>query len=224
MISNIQEALEPLKNAEQAIAMSAYMRDQFAFLGIPTPARVKASKPILQASLKAGFQADFVCDLWKLEEREYQYIACDYLFLHRKNLTDTHLDLIEYCVTHKSWWDTIDSLDQTVGEIALRFPEAVTRLETWSTHENFWLRRIAIQHQLAYKDKTNQERLFQFILANINETEFFIRKSIGWALREYSYHNPETVKNFVSTHPELSGLSKREALKAINKKERREER
>jgi 3-methyladenine DNA glycosylase AlkD len=181
---------------------------------------VKATKPLLSGKHNT-FDENRVKELWELDEREYQYVACDYLFLHRKTLTNAHLDLIEHCVTHKSWWDTIDSLDQTVGEIALRFPEAVARLEIWSMHKNFWLRRLAIQHQLAYKEKTDEVRLFRFILANINEPEFFIRKSIGWALREYSYTNPKAVLQFVSEHPNLSNLSKQEALKAMQRRNKK---
>jgi 3-methyladenine DNA glycosylase AlkD len=217
----IQIGLEPLRDANKAVSMSAYMRDQFPFLGIPTPARVKAVKTAFQERglLKAPLDSSLVLELWALPEREYQYAACDYVSWRSKTLGLEHLDLLEHCVTVKSWWDTVDSLDQAAGEIALRHPEGVMRLEAWAVHDDFWLRRLAIQHQLAYKAKTDQERLFRFILANADDTEFFIRKSIGWALREYSYTNPEAVQRFVLEHPELSNLSKREALKAINREQ-----
>jgi 3-methyladenine DNA glycosylase AlkD len=220
-VNFIQAALEPLRNVTRAAPMSAYMREQFPFLGIAAPARVKAVKAAFQAQglLKAPLNSSLVLELWALPEREYQYAACDYMHWRSQALGFEHLDLLEHCVTTKSWWDTVDSLDQAAGEIALRHPEAVARLEVWSTFDNFWLRRFAIQHQLAYKAQTDQARLFRFILANAFDTEFFIRKSIGWALREYSYTDPEAVQRFVFEHPELSNLSKREALKAIGRKQ-----
>ena len=89
-------------------------------------------------------------------------------------------------------------------------------MEEWIKHENMWLRRVAILHQLFYKDKTNQERLFQFCISCASEEEFFIRKAIGWALRQYGRTNPKDVKNFVEKNKEsLSNLSIREALKHI---------
>ncbi len=215
MIETIRNHLEPLRNAEKAVAMRAYMRNQFPFLGVPSPTRVKAVKAALLelGLLKTPLETELVRQLWALPEREYQYAACDYILWRSKTLDVSHLDLLEACVLQKSWWDTIDSLDGAAGSIALRDPTAEARLELWSVHPNFWLRRMAIQHQLAYKEKTNQPRLFRFILANALEPEFFIRKSIGWALREYAYTNAEAVKQFILEHPELSALTKREALK-----------
>ncbi len=220
-MSFIQIVLEPLRDTSRAAPMSAYMRHQFPFLGIAAPARVKAVKAAFQAQglLKVPLDPNLVFELWALPEREYQYAACDYVYWRSKTLGLEHLDLLEYCVTNKSWWDTVDSLDQAAGEIALHHPEAVARLEIWATHDNFWLRRFAIQHQLAYKNETDQERLFRFIEANAHDNEFFIRKSIGWALRQYSYVHPEAVQHFVLEHPELSNLSKREALKAIKRRQ-----
>jgi 3-methyladenine DNA glycosylase AlkD len=217
MIKTIKSYLEPLRDPTRAAKMSAYMRNQFAFLGIPAAVRARAVKAALQelGVLKTPLDTGLVLQLWALPEREYQYAACEYVAARMKTLDESHLDLLEACVLSKSWWDTIDSLDAAAGEIVLRFPKTISRLETWAVHENFWLRRMALQHQLAFKDKTNQERLFAFILANIHDQEFFIRKSIGWALREYAYTNPKAVQDFVLAHPELSALSKREALRRL---------
>jgi 3-methyladenine DNA glycosylase AlkD len=209
----IQAVLEPLQDVSRAVSMSAYMRNQFAFLGIAAPIRVKAVKTVLKelGLMEAPLDSGLIQQLWALPEREYQYVACDYLLWRKKIITQEHLDLLEACVLSKSWWDTIDSLDGVVGSI----PQSESRLEAWSVHSNFWLRRMAIQSQLGLKEKTNQERLFRFILASIDDSEFFIRKSIGWALREYAYTNPKAVQDFVLAHPELSTLSKREALRRL---------
>jgi 3-methyladenine DNA glycosylase AlkD len=220
---HIQTALEPHRNEARAVTMSAYMRDQFPFLGIPSPERKKLVKVALleTGSLKKPFDENLVLELWALPEREYQYAACQYLENFRKRLELQHLDLLERLVLTKSWWDSVDSLVHNVGAISLKSPESIPMLERWAQTENFWLRRASILHQLGLKGKTDEPRLFKFILENAHDSEFFIRKAIGWALREYSYVNPEAVQNFVLEHQkELSNLSKREALKALERKEK----
>ncbi len=223
-LETIQSALEPHRDAAQAQRMAKYMRDQFAFLGIPSPERKALTREIFQALgvLNEPIDAPLVRALWNLPEREYQYAALDYLNRQRKKLQPTHADLIKHCVTAKSWWDTIDPLSHAAGALVQKHPVALARVEAWSTHENFWLRRIAILHQLAFKRDTNQERLFRYVLLNAHDAEFFIRKAIGWALREYSYSSPDAVKAFVHDHErELSSLSKKEALKALERREAR---
>ncbi len=201
--------------------MSAYMRDQFGFLGIPSPERRKLVKAAL---LEAGapqnpIDENLVLELWAMPEREYQYAACDYLAWQRKKLEAKHLELLEKLFLEKSWWDSVDSLVHNVGAISIKFPESIPILERWAQTEKFWLRRAAILHQLGLKGKTDEARLFKFILENAHDGEFFIRKAIGWALREYSYVNPESVQSFVLEHQNvLSNLSKREALKALERK------
>jgi 3-methyladenine DNA glycosylase AlkD len=221
ILQQLQNTLEPQKNEARAKAMSAYMRDQFPFLGIPSPTRKKLVKSALleTGALKKPIDENLVLELWACPEREFQYAACDYLSWQRKKLELQHLELLEELFLEKSWWDSVDSLVHNVGAISLKFPATVPILERWAQTENFWLRRAAILHQLGLKAKTDQSRLFKFILENAHDSEFFIRKAIGWALREYSYTNPEAVKNFVLEHQfELSNLSQREALKALERK------
>jgi 3-methyladenine DNA glycosylase AlkD len=220
---HIQNALEPQRNEARAKTMSAYMRDQFPFLGIPSPMRKKLVKTALleAGALKKPIDENLVLELWACRGREFQYAVCDYLAWQRKKLEAKHLDLLETIILEKSWWDSIDSLVHNVGAISIKFPETLPILERWAQTENFWLRRAAILHQLGLKVKTDETRLFKFILENAHDSEFFIRKAIGWALREYSYINPEAVRTFVLEHQNrLSNLSKREALKALERKEK----
>lgn len=217
----IENAFELHRNEARAVTMSAYMRDQFPFLGIPSPIRKKLLKTVFleTGSLKKPIDDNLLLELWAMPEREYQYAACDYLAWQRKKLELKHVDLLERIILEKSWWDSVDSLVHNVGAISLKSSESILILERWAQTENFWLRRAAILHQLGLKDKTNETRLFKFILENAHDSEFFIRKAIGWALREYSYVNPEAVKTFVLEHQNrLSNLSKREALKALERK------
>lgn len=221
-VKQLQTSLEPHRNEARAVTMSAYMRDQFPFLGIPSPMRKQLTKAVFleTAALKQPIDENLVLELWACPEREYQYAACDYLAWQRKKLEAQYLGLLEKLILEKSWWDSVDSLVHNVGAISLKFPESTPMLECWAKTENFWLRRAAILHQLGLKTQTDEARLFKFILENAHDSEFFIRKAIGWALREYSYVKPEAVRNFVLEHQkELSNLSKREALKALKRQE-----
>jgi 3-methyladenine DNA glycosylase AlkD len=221
ILETIQASFEAHRNDEQAVPMAAYMRDQFSFLGIPSSQRKTLTREVfgMLGVLQQPLDAVLVRDLWDMPEREYQYLAVEYLERQHKRLQPEHMDLLEHCVITKSWWDTVDALSNTVGALVLKHPETVKRVEVMSTHQNFWLRRVAILHQLKFKEKTDQQRLFTYILRNAHDTEFFIRKAIGWALRQYSYTDPDAVRQFVHDHDQqLSGLSKREAMKALQRR------
>ena len=110
--------------------------------------------------------------------------------------------------TSKSWWDTVDSLDRTVGDVIRRFPDARPTILEWARDENVWVRRIAIDHQLLRKGDTDTELLADILQANFGSGEFFIDKAIGWALRDYSKTSPEWVRGFIEDHRgRMSALS-----------------
>ncbi|GIN63165.1 hypothetical protein J27TS8_31580 [Robertmurraya siralis] len=206
------------RNKEMAVPMEKYMRNQFSYLGIKTPERKKLLKEFFQASaiLQKPLQQDFVLALWEKDEREYQYAALFYLESIRKKLGPTHLELLEKLITTKSWWDTVDTIaPKLVGYIAAKYPEVIpAKIDHWAKNNNIWLRRTAILFQLKYKERTNEELLLQYIEQNAGEQDFFIRKAIGWALREYSKTNPQSVKQIIEKVP-LSNLSVREGSKYI---------
>jgi 3-methyladenine DNA glycosylase AlkD len=114
--------------------------------------------------------------------------------------------------TTKSWWDTVDVLaSRVVGPVAER-----PIIESWLTSGDLWLERTAILHQLGYGERTDADFLFRSCLTHAASTEFFLRKAIGWALRQYARVDPAAVRGFVAAHAdELSGLSRREALKHL---------
>ena len=206
---------EEKRNAERAIQMSAYMRDKFPYLGIQTPQRKELSKSFLKAS-KKDKQADwaFVRACWKKPEREFQYLAIDYLNTVKDGLTPADIPAIRAIAIEKSWWDTIDGLDMIIGHIALKFSEVADVMLAWSVDENIWLRRIAIDHQLLRKEKTDTVLLETIIKNNFGQTEFFINKAIGWSLRDFSKTNPKWVRDFIEKYRDnLTPLSIREAGK-----------
>jgi len=159
---------------------------------------------------------EFVNKCWENKHREFQYIAADYLKNMKDKLTIDDIPKFKRLILEKSWWDTIDNLDMTIGALALKDSNVNKILLEWSLDENIWLRRIAIDHQLLRKDKTNTELLSKILKNNLGQTEFFINKAIGWALRDYSKTNPEWVRNFIEENREnMAKLSIKEASKYL---------
>lgn len=208
--------LQNLANADDALAMKAYMRGRFEFLGVKTPARRKAAKAFFKKHGGADIDWRFVRQAWEHPFREMQYAALDYLETRKNLLRPGDLPQLKKLAQSKSWWDTIDFLDRLAGGIIAGFPETRPVILQWSRDEDIWLRRLAIDHQLLRKDQTDQHLLEQILVNNLNQTEFFINKAIGWALRDYSKTNPEWVKNFIRQHHgKMAPLSIREASKYL---------
>ena len=208
--------LQNLANADDARAMKAYMRGRFEFLGIKTPARRKAAKAFFKKHGGADIDWRFVRQAWEHPFREMQYAALDYLETRKNLLRPGDLPQLKKLAQSKSWWDTIDFLDRLAGGIIAGFPETRPVILQWSRDEDIWLRRLAIDHQLLRKDQTDQHLLEQILVNNLDQTEFFINKAIGWALRDYSKTNPEWVKNFIRQHHgKMAPLSIREASKYL---------
>ena len=214
---NLLNDLEKNKNPEQAAAMSAYMRDQFQFLGIQKPHRKKLCNPYFKEAKKSEkVDWNFINTCWESPYREAQYAAAEYLGLMEKILTPSDIPKIKKLAVTKSWWDTVDNLDSIIGSILLSYPQQNELIIKWSTDQNIWLRRIAIDHQLLRKEKTDTALLETILVNNLGTDEFFINKAIGWSLREYSKTNPKWVTGFIKKYKDkMSSLSVREASKYL---------
>lgn len=201
----------------QAVPMKKYMRDQFEFLGIKSP-QVKAllRQYIQQSGMPPLDDLDAVIrDLWRLPQREFQYAAISLMEKLEKKLPAKSISTIEYMITHKSWWDTVDNVSHVVGVHFRRYPGIREKyLTKWRASQNIWLRRGAILFQLDYKTETDFGLLSEIIRENLNSKEFFINKAIGWALRQYARVDPDAVKEFVAS-TSLHSMSKSEALKKL---------
>jgi 3-methyladenine DNA glycosylase AlkD len=214
-VNAVEAGLTPLSDSERAKTMAAYMRRHFQFLGIPTPARRKAIKSIAKPELTTV--PAIARALWKRKEREYHYVAVDLLATMAKKLDPlTTPPLIEELALTHSWWDSVDGL-ASVGSTLLRHhADARDVVWEWSAHASFWINRLAILHQNGWGDMTDKKVLFKLCLAHGHNEEFFIRKAIGWALRDYAWIRPQAVQAFVDANrSKLSALSAREALKNI---------
>ena len=215
-LNDIFAEFEKLKNDKKAIEMSSYMKNQFAFLGISASPRKEIENKIFKSVSEENIDFKFTDKCYKNKYREFQYTAIDYLNFKKEYLNISHIEILKNYILTKSWWDTIDHLDKIVGDIALRDERVNKILLNWSLDENIWIRRVAIDHQILRKEKTNIELLEQIIINNFNQKEFFINKAIGWSLRDYSKTNPKWVRDFIKRHKNsMNNLSIREASKYI---------
>ncbi len=213
----IKKLFEVNKNEQQALHMKKYMKDKFIFYGLQTPLRQSLYKEFLKDEKKnTVIDWEFLDKCWEDEHREFQYLVADYLKLMQVFLTyDDVSKLFEYIKT-KQWWDSIDRFDRIIGNIGLRDKRIDELMLKYSKDEDFWVRRIAIDHQLLRKEKTNTKLLEQILINNFGSDEFFINKAIAWALRDYSKTNPQWVRNFIEKHKgKMSTLSIKEESKYI---------
>ena len=215
--NKLYEEMIEHKNEEQARQMSKYMLNKFEYIGIKTSERRKIFKNFFKEyKNEEKIDWEFVNKCWENKYREFQYIAADYLKNMKDKLTIDDIPEFKRLILKKSWWDTIDNLDMTIGALALKDSNVNKILLEWSLDENIWLRRIAIDHQLLRKEKTDTELLEKILKNNLGQAEFFINKAIGWALRDYSKTNPNWVKNFIEKNREkMAKLSIREASKYL---------
>ncbi len=203
-------------NNRDALAMAAYMKNNFLFYGIKKPIRALITKEIFQEQgLPGQFEFRKITELlWDEPYRELHYLALEILFRNKKHFVQDDILLFEEMMRSKSWWDSIDYISPTLcyhlfrHYPLLKFPT----LQKWNSDKNFWIRRASIIAQLKEKKETDIELQFRLISTQLHEKEFFIRKAIGWSLREMAKSFPNEVKTFVNSN-ELSPLSKKEALK-----------
>ena len=215
-LEEIQERLPSLGDSKVAFGAHAYMKGIAPFIGVRAPERRKLIKEVSKnlpqpTSEELGQTARA---LWKLPEREYHYLACDLIDIFIKYADKNFLkDHIEFLITQKSWWDTVDTLGSVaISPLTIKYP-SITLMRKWSKSSNMWLNRAAIQHQRGRKGETDIPLLIEILDYHSDRSEFFIAKAIGWALRDLSRLNNLEVKKFLRDHPELDRVAVREALK-----------
>lgn len=210
-------------NPQQAQKMSAYQRHLFPFFGIPAPLRRSLSKDFLREKANQDkIDWGWVYDMWAYDKREAQYLACDYLGQKKvsRHLVLSDLQHLQQLITSKSWWDSVDALDEIVAVLLLKDVRTKKVILKWAQADNFWLRRVAIDCQLGLKENVDRELLATVIGYNLAgsrfDKEFFVNKAIGWVLRDYAKYNPDWVRDFIQSHQsDLSSLSLREASKYL---------
>jgi 3-methyladenine DNA glycosylase AlkD len=219
LMDRLADRLEAARDPERATSMRAYMRDQFDYFGLPAPALRVLEKAAL-AGLPAPGEDDlraFALACWERPEREFQYVACDYLRTHLAVPGPSFLEVTRTLITTKSWWDTVDPLaTRVVGGLVRHHPALVADMDAWSADDDKWLVRTAILHQMHYAEATDTERLFGYCTRQAGHRDFFVRKAIGWCLRQFAYTDPDAVRHYVTDNRDrLSPLSVREASKHL---------
>lgn len=216
----LSELYQGSANDVDAAFMSKYMLNQFQYFGIRAPKQKEIRRYFFKTyGLPDPAEVpEMVKELWIQPEREYQYFGIDLSEKLLKKMGGDAIETIEFMVVNKPWWDTVDWIaSHHAGTYFKIFPEKIPEITGgWMDSGNMWLQRTALLFQLKYKKATDENLMFDYMRRLSGSREFFIRKAIGWALREYSKTAPESVIRFVE-NTELSGLSRREALKVIER-------
>ena len=221
LVVNLKEAMEANRDPEKAVGMQAYMKTDQPFYGIQAGPRRKLFRTVAKdyKDISRPEYEQIIFELWNGQYREEMYQALEVAERYKRYRAGDSWPIYERLIRSASNWDTLDWVaGKLISPLVLQQRAFEKTLIEWTIDENFWVRRASLLAHLHHKEKTNTELLADTILRLCHEKEFFIRKAIGWILRDYSYANPAWVERFVATHSDkLSGLSKREALKKINR-------
>ncbi len=224
LIRALRTALQGLADPTKAPAMQAYMKSEMPYLGISATPFRKATKAVLAAHPLDSFEdwRDTVLALWRgARHREERYAAIELAGYpaYRPFRTLEALPMYEEMIITGAWWDYVDSIaSHRLGELLRRHPEKLPAiLRTWAVSEDIWIRRSSILAQLGFKKDTDLKLLYDCIRPSLGRPEFFLRKAIGWALRQHAWTDSKEVLRYVKANEKrLSPLSKREALKNIS--------
>ena len=213
----LSEGADPAK----AAPMAAYLKTDTPFFGAQKAARVPVHREAVRRFPPADRSEyrEAVLALWKQPHREEHYLAIDYARSFPRYITVSSVSLYRKMIVEGAWWDYVDSLAiHLVGQVLRNQRDAMTpKIRAWIDDPNMWLRRSAIIGQIGHKQATDTDLLFDACARRMHETEFFIRKAIGWALRDYAKTDPSAVVAFVMEYRDgLSGLSFREATKHLD--------
>jgi len=216
----VQEALAAKANPAKAEGMQAYMKTKMPSYGVQKPGRTEVLGHLRREFApvdRDGYQ-DLVTALWELPHREEKYLAQGVAVMFSQFIVPDSLPLYHRFIVEGAWWDFVDeTATHLIRELVLDHPREIwPTVDDWNDQDDMWLRRTSIICQIGAKERTDEERLFRFCEKRMHEQEFFIRKAIGWALREHAKTDPAAVARFASEHRrDLSGLSFREATKHI---------
>ena len=221
LVHAVRRALARNANPAKAEGMRAYMKSAMPFRGVQKPLRLKLFREALEAHPIVDETAwrGAVLDLWRnAAYREERYMALDLAGARQYQPFRTFdtLPMLEEIVVTGAWWDYVDEVaTHRLRELLERYPKGISRrMRSWSRGDDMWKRRSAIICQVGRKHQTDVALLFDCIEPNLSQPGFFIRKAIGWALRDLAWTDLDTVESYVARkESSLSPLSRREALK-----------
>ncbi|MGB8020986.1 MAG: DNA alkylation repair protein [Candidatus Nanopelagicales bacterium] len=215
----VRSMLTAVARPDRAPDMAAYMKHVAPYLGVATPARRGATGEWIRAFDPGPDATDLLAAAAALvaqPEREFAYVAIDLANRHQRVLPEACLGDLRALALHEPWWDTVDAWATLIGRVGLRYPRWDAQVASWAAEENLWARRIALVFQVGRRDEVDLDVLFAACRANLADHDFFMRKAIGWGLRDAARTHPEEVRAFVSANRDaMSGLSIREATKHL---------
>jgi 3-methyladenine DNA glycosylase AlkD len=219
-LQKVKEVFESKGKPETAEGQRRYMRDQFDFYGLKAPEWVALARILFKEN--GLYEGDDLSEFSRLcfedDYREIQYFSLQMTEKVLKKLPIEFIETLQELITSKSWWDTVDWISNFVGFHFQKFPDLQhTTCRQWMKTNNIWLQRVAIIHQLRYKEKTDFDLMKEMILEVNKSKEFFLQKASGWALRQYSKTSPREVIEFIETHT-LAALTRREGLRLLKSK------
>ena len=221
---SVVAALCEAADSARASQQQAYMKSNMPYFGVSVPQcrRIVSSVSMAHPLRDAEAWEFAILDLWRrAAHREERYAAVEILLLRRysKWLEPKRVPMIEELVVTGAWWDYVDVIaSRGMGTmLASHAHPTKALLRKWAKDDSIWKRRTAILAQLRAKRATDTKLLADAIRPSVGRSEFFLRKGIGWALREYSKTSPTWVTEFIAAHTELSDLSRREALKHLER-------
>ncbi|MBC8196709.1 MAG: DNA alkylation repair protein [Candidatus Marinimicrobia bacterium] len=214
--------LEFVKNANSTIAIGKqkYMKSKMPFYGIPNPIVKKLTNNQLKKfpiNNNDEYKSLIKYIFHNAIHREEWYCGLHIAMKYKKYILEENLPLYLEIIKITQWWDIVDAVaSNLVGPSIINSSQFRRYNNSWIINENMWIRRTAILSQLKYKSNTDEKLLYELILKCAHEKEFFIRKAIGWILREYSKTNPNSVMIFIDKNRNyLSNLSVREGTKKL---------
>lgn len=220
VVALLHDGLHAAADPGLAPGMDAYMKvkqnGSLPFLGVRRPAVRALAREAARDHPDDGILLDAVRTLWdEGTAHEERYAAQDLLGLRWARERLDLLDLHRHQIVSGAWWDHVDESAHRIGDLLVAHPDTLDPvLRTWSRVPDRWLRRVAIIAQLGRRERTDLGLLSAVIEPNLTDQDFFVRKAIGWALRQQARTDPHWVREFVETH-DLSPLSRREALKHL---------
>lgn len=220
LITLAQSRLREVADPDKAAGMQAYMKSDMPFYGVQKPARELILRDLVREVIPGDRDEyeQMVLGLWCLPHREERYLALGVGRHFDEFVVPASLPLYRRLIVEGAWWDLVDEVaTKLIRRLVARYPAPTWPvIDTWIDDPDLWLRRSAIICQVGVKAGTDAKRLFRYCSERAFEADFFIRKAIGWALRDYARVEPEAVARFASAHrTQLSPLSFREATKHI---------
>jgi 3-methyladenine DNA glycosylase AlkD len=218
LVAAVRAALRSVPDPERARGMQAYLKTSEPCLGLRLPEvrRLTRAAAATDPPATAAEVGQAAGALWRgaaYREERYAAIALTGLPVARGALE--LLPLYEEMITTGAWWDLVDGVADRIRDLLLASPAQLAPvLRDWARSADRWLRRSAVIAQLGARDRTDRALLAEVIEVNAADPEFFVRKAIGWALRDLAKTDPAWVRDFLAGH-ELSPLSRREAAKHL---------